>query len=122
MAQWFALKALNPEALLFFRMGDFYEMFFGDAEAAETSLFSKFSDRHLFDWKEAPRDGTLYFFSDQAFAKPWTMTLFLVDASQRVWQLMRWPSPNWLIRTNEGDELNPSGWAVATMNDKLNCD
>jgi len=38
MAQWFALKALNPEALLFFRMGDFYEMFFGDAEAAAAAL------------------------------------------------------------------------------------
>lgn len=38
MAQWFALKALNPEALLFFRMGDFYEMFFGDAEAASAAL------------------------------------------------------------------------------------
>ena len=31
MAQWFALKAECPDALLFFRMGDFYEMFFADA-------------------------------------------------------------------------------------------
>ncbi len=38
MAQWFALKACNPDALLFFRMGDFYEMFFADAEAASTAL------------------------------------------------------------------------------------
>jgi len=38
MAQWFALKARNPEALLFFRMGDFYELFFGDAEAAAAAL------------------------------------------------------------------------------------
>lgn len=38
MAQWFALKAENPEALLFFRMGDFYEMFFADAEAAAAAL------------------------------------------------------------------------------------
>jgi DNA mismatch repair protein MutS len=38
MAQWFALKALNPEALLFFRMGDFYEMFFDDAHAAAGAL------------------------------------------------------------------------------------
>ena len=34
MAQWFAAKADHPEALLFFRMGDFYELFFADAEAA----------------------------------------------------------------------------------------
>ena len=38
MAQWFALKAENPDALLFFRMGDFYEMFFADAEAAASAL------------------------------------------------------------------------------------
>jgi hypothetical protein len=34
MAQWFDAKAAHPDALLFFRMGDFYELFFGDAEAA----------------------------------------------------------------------------------------
>lgn len=38
MAQWFALKAENPEALLFFRMGDFYELFFDDAVAAAAAL------------------------------------------------------------------------------------
>jgi DNA mismatch repair protein MutS len=38
MAQWFAMKADHPNALLFFRMGDFYELFFGDAEAAAAAL------------------------------------------------------------------------------------
>lgn len=38
MAQWFALKAEHPDALLFFRMGDFYELFFNDAEAAASAL------------------------------------------------------------------------------------
>jgi len=38
MAQWFALKAEQPDALLFFRMGDFFEMFFDDAQAASTAL------------------------------------------------------------------------------------
>ncbi|AOX19326.1 DNA mismatch repair protein MutS [Kozakia baliensis] len=38
MAQWFALKAQEPDALLFFRMGDFYELFFADAEAASMAL------------------------------------------------------------------------------------
>src|SRR4029077_8471719 len=38
MAQWFAAKGENPDALLFFRMGDFYEMFFSDAEAAAAAL------------------------------------------------------------------------------------
>ncbi|MGI4952262.1 MAG: DNA mismatch repair protein MutS [Janthinobacterium lividum] len=38
MAQWFALKAEQPDALLFLRMGDFYELFFEDAEAAAAAL------------------------------------------------------------------------------------
>ena len=38
IAQWFALKAENPDALLFLRMGDFYELFFADAEAAASAL------------------------------------------------------------------------------------
>lgn len=38
MAQWFALKKEQPDALLFFRMGDFFELFFHDAEAAANAL------------------------------------------------------------------------------------
>ena len=38
MEQWQALKAENPEALLFFRMGDFYELFFDDAVTASAVL------------------------------------------------------------------------------------
>ncbi|HEY1932026.1 MAG TPA: DNA mismatch repair protein MutS [Acetobacteraceae bacterium] len=38
MAQWFAMKADHPDALLFFRMGDFYELFFADAESAAAAL------------------------------------------------------------------------------------
>jgi len=38
MAQWFAMKAHHPDALLFFRMGDFYELFFADAESAAAAL------------------------------------------------------------------------------------
>lgn len=45
MAQWFAAKADNPDALLFFRMGDFYELFFADAEAAAAALDIALSHR-----------------------------------------------------------------------------
>ena len=38
MAQWFKAKAEYPDALIFFRMGDFYELFFDDAEAAASAL------------------------------------------------------------------------------------
>jgi DNA mismatch repair protein MutS len=45
MAQWFAAKADHPDALLFFRMGDFYELFFADAEAAAAALDIALSHR-----------------------------------------------------------------------------
>jgi len=38
MAQFFAAKAQQPEALVFFRMGDFYELFFEDARKAAEAL------------------------------------------------------------------------------------
>ena len=38
IAQYLALKAEVPDALLFFRMGDFYELFFDDAAAAAATL------------------------------------------------------------------------------------
>ncbi|MGZ5080347.1 MAG: DNA mismatch repair protein MutS, partial [Usitatibacter sp.] len=38
MQQYLALKAEYPDMLLFYRMGDFYEMFFGDAERAAKLL------------------------------------------------------------------------------------
>ena len=38
MAQYLEIKAAHPDALLFYRMGDFYEMFFDDAVAAAEAL------------------------------------------------------------------------------------
>lgn len=38
MAQYLAIREANPGALLFYRMGDFYEMFFDDAVAAAAAL------------------------------------------------------------------------------------
>ncbi len=38
MAQYVEIKAANPDCLLFYRMGDFYELFFGDAEVASRAL------------------------------------------------------------------------------------
>jgi DNA mismatch repair protein MutS len=38
MAQFIEIKAANPDCLLFYRMGDFYEMFFEDAEVASRAL------------------------------------------------------------------------------------
>ena len=38
MEQYIEIKAANPDCLLFYRMGDFYELFFEDAEIASRAL------------------------------------------------------------------------------------
>jgi DNA mismatch repair protein MutS len=38
MEQFFAAKARHPDALIFFRMGDFYELFFEDAATAAAAI------------------------------------------------------------------------------------
>jgi DNA mismatch repair protein MutS len=38
MEQYTEIKAANPDCLLFYRMGDFYELFFEDAEVASRAL------------------------------------------------------------------------------------
>ena len=38
MEQYIEIKAANPDGLLFYRMGDFYELFFEDAVAAAQAL------------------------------------------------------------------------------------
>jgi DNA mismatch repair protein MutS len=38
MEQYQEIKATNPDCLLFYRMGDFYELFFADAEVASRAL------------------------------------------------------------------------------------
>ncbi len=38
MEQYIEIKAANPDCLLFYRMGDFYELFFDDAETASRAL------------------------------------------------------------------------------------
>jgi DNA mismatch repair protein MutS len=38
IAQYVEIKSVNPDCLLFYRMGDFYELFFADAEIASRAL------------------------------------------------------------------------------------
>src|SRR4026208_1792860 len=38
MEQYQDIKAAHPDCLLFYRMGDFYELFFADAEIASRAL------------------------------------------------------------------------------------
>ena len=57
MAQWFAAKDAHPDALVFFRMGDFYELFFADAEAAAAALDIALTQRGEHDGRPIPMCG-----------------------------------------------------------------
>ena len=57
MAQYLEIKAAYDGALLFYRMGDFYEMFFEDAVAAAEALDIALTKRGKHDGKEIPMCG-----------------------------------------------------------------
>jgi DNA mismatch repair protein MutS len=57
MAQFFAAKARQPDALLFFRMGDFYELFFEDAAKAADALGIALTRRGRHGGEEIPMAG-----------------------------------------------------------------
>ncbi|MGH7104296.1 MAG: DNA mismatch repair protein MutS, partial [Acetobacteraceae bacterium] len=57
LAQWFAIKAQNPDALVFFRMGDFYEMFFDDAVAGAAALEIALTERGEHQGRKVPMCG-----------------------------------------------------------------
>jgi len=57
MAQYLEIKEGHPDALLFYRMGDFYEMFFDDAVAAAEALDIALTKRGKHDGNEIPMCG-----------------------------------------------------------------
>jgi len=58
--QYFAVKQQYPDAILFFRMGDFYEMFFEDAEKASRLLEITLTSRNKNDDTPVPMCGVPY--------------------------------------------------------------
>jgi len=57
MAQYVEIKTANPDCLLFYRMGDFYEMFFEDAEVASRALGIVLTKRGKYLGKDVPLCG-----------------------------------------------------------------
>ncbi|MDF3414978.1 DNA mismatch repair protein MutS [Sulfitobacter sp. M57] len=57
MAQYLEIKAEHQGALLFYRMGDFYEMFFDDAVAAAEALDIALTKRGKYDGEDIPMCG-----------------------------------------------------------------
>jgi DNA mismatch repair protein MutS len=65
MAQYLEIKAAHPGCLLFYRMGDFYELFFADAEAASQTLGIALTKRGRHQGEEIPMCGVPVHSSDQ---------------------------------------------------------
>ncbi|MDG1471317.1 MAG: DNA mismatch repair protein MutS [Ascidiaceihabitans sp.] len=57
MEQYLEIKAAHPDALLFYRMGDFYEMFFDDAVNASDALDIALTKRGKHDGADIPMCG-----------------------------------------------------------------
>ena len=55
--QYLAIKGDYPDAILFYRMGDFYEMFFEDAETASRVLEITLTSRNKNDESPVPMCG-----------------------------------------------------------------
>jgi len=55
--QYLAIKQQYPDAILFYRMGDFYEMFFEDAKTASQILEIALTSRNKNDEEPIPMCG-----------------------------------------------------------------
>ena len=57
IAQYLDLKRAHPDCLLFYRMGDFYELFFEDAGRAAAALDIQLTKRGKHDGEDIPMCG-----------------------------------------------------------------
>ncbi|MET0688872.1 MAG: hypothetical protein ABWY38_06720, partial [Methyloceanibacter sp.] len=57
IAQYLEIKAANADFLLFYRMGDFYELFFEDAEVASRTLGIALTKRGKHQGEDIPMCG-----------------------------------------------------------------
>src|SRR5713101_5000710 len=65
MEQYIEIKAANPDCLLFYRMGDFYELFFEDAEIAARALGIVLTKRGKHQGRDIPMCGVPVVRSDE---------------------------------------------------------
>ncbi|MFO1184731.1 MAG: DNA mismatch repair protein MutS [Bauldia sp.] len=69
MEQYFEVKSGYPDCLLFYRLGDFYELFFGDAEIASAALGLALTRRGKHDGVDVPMCGVPVHAADDYLAK-----------------------------------------------------
>ncbi len=69
MAQYLKIKAEHPDTLLFYRMGDFYELFFDDAKKAAHLLNISLTARGKSEGEPIPMAGVPYHAAENYLAK-----------------------------------------------------
>src|SRR6187401_2056134 len=69
MEQYIEIKAANPDCLLFYRMGDFYELFFDDAELASRALGIALTKRGKHQGRDIPMCGVQLHAADDYLQK-----------------------------------------------------
>src|SRR5829696_2339480 len=69
MQQYLSIKAQHPDMLLFYRMGDFYELFFGDAEKAARLLDITLTSRGATNGEPIKMAGVPYHAVEQYLAR-----------------------------------------------------
>ena len=69
MRQFLEVKAQHPDSLLFYRMGDFYELFFADAEIAAAALDITLTKRGKANGKDIPMCGVPFHAVDAYMAR-----------------------------------------------------
>ena len=77
LRQYVEIKEAYPDAILFFRMGDFYEMFFDDAKNASRILGITLTSRGSYNGRKVPMCGIPHHSSRSYIAK-------LIENGQKV--------------------------------------
>ena len=86
MQQYLKLKAENPDILLFYRMGDFYELFYDDAKKAAALLDISLTKRGQSAGNPIPMAGVPYHAVEGYLAK-------LVQLGEPVAFVNKWAIP-----------------------------
>lgn len=69
MRQYLEIKEKYPDYLVFYRMGDFYELFFDDAKKASTAMNIALTKRGKLDGEDVPMCGVPFHAYEQYMAK-----------------------------------------------------
>ena len=69
MKQYFSIKEENKDSILFFRLGDFYEMFFDDAKIASKELELTLTGRDCGQAERAPMCGVPFHSAESYIAR-----------------------------------------------------